>query len=314
MKIFTMRVILKILVASAIAVITTVGLLFFVMESQQETKNLQGEIGNAPGKFVSLPDGNVHYTLEGADSLKLAVLITGGGITGMEVWSKTIPFLLSKGYRVLVYDLYGRGYSARPVSAVTPELLGKQLNGLLDSLKITAPFDIVAMSFGAIIALDFNDHHPDKVDKMILLDPTVTGEYKINKLLTLPVISPLVMTIYWYPRAVENQRKEFVNQTLFDQYTERLHYFMEFKGYKKMTLDTWNYVLNQNRLSLLGRIRPDKILVIYGDHDPYFPSGNIPLFESVYPTLKNTVIKEAGHMPQYEKSEEVNPLIADFLR
>ena len=101
---------------------------------------------------------------------------------------------------------------------------------------------------------------------------------------------------------------------LFASYSKRLEYFMKFKGFKKMTLDTWNYVLNQNRLSLLAGFAPGKVFVLYGDRDPYFPAGNIPLFEKVYPTLRSQVITNAGHMPQLERPEAVNPLISAFLQ
>ena len=72
----------------------------------------------------------------------------------MEVWGKNIPYFLDKGYRVLAYDLYGRGYSERPEAANTPELLLGQLTELLDSLHIGERHDIVAMSLGAIVTLD----------------------------------------------------------------------------------------------------------------------------------------------------------------
>jgi pimeloyl-ACP methyl ester carboxylesterase len=303
----------KITFLSFLAIPVTLLLIFLWMNSRQETGDLKTARADAPGSFVDLPDGRVHYFLGGPDTGKLIVMVTGGGITGLEVWGKTIPYFLKMGYRVLAYDLYGRGYSDRPSIENTPELLGRQLKGLLDSLHIKTKFDLIAMSFGAVIALDFVERYPAAVDKIIFLDPTATGEYRISKFLRIPVVSPFVMTVYWYPRAVENQRKEFVNQRLFEEYTRRLHYFMEFKGYKKMTHDTWMYILNQDRLSLLGHVAENKVLVIYGDHDPFFPGANIPLFKKMYPTLKSFVVEGTGHMPHFEKPEVVNPVMGEFL-
>src|SRR6185295_19058827 len=191
--------------------------------------------------------GFVHYSLQGPDTSRLLLFIHGGGITGIEVWRKTIPYFLNQGYRVLSYDLYGRGYSDRPDEEVTPELLGDQVNELIDTLGIREHFDIVTMSMGAIVALDFTAKHLDQVNKVVMLDPAATGEFTPRLLLRIPVVSELVMTCYWYPRAIEKQRKEFVNQPMFEDYTQRLRYFMNFKGYKRVNHATWIYILTQNR-------------------------------------------------------------------
>ncbi len=238
--------------------------------------------------------------------------VHGGGVTGIEVWRNNVPYFLNQGYRVLSYDLYGRGYSDRPAEENTPELLGDQLIELIDTLGIRAPFDIVAMSLGAIIALDFAVKYPERVSKMVLIDPTATGDYKPSWMIRVPVVSDLVMTCYWHPRAVEHQRKEFVNQSLFEAYAQRLRYFMNFKGYKEMTHATWTHILNQNRLALVKKLPPNRMLILYADRDPFIPK--IYLYQQVYPSLKSVLIRDAGHMPHYEKPEEVNPIIGDFLR
>src|SRR5882762_6237701 len=85
--------------------------LYLIMHSQQETAELNDAVrSQAPGKFIRLRHGFVHYSLQGPDTSRLLLFIHGGGITGMEVWRKTIPYFLNQGYRILSYDLYGRGY------------------------------------------------------------------------------------------------------------------------------------------------------------------------------------------------------------
>jgi len=79
-----------------------------------------------------------------------------------------------------------------------------------------------------------------------------------------------------------------------------------------VTHATWLHILNQNRLALVKQLPPNRMLIIYADRDPFIPK--IHLYEEVYPSLKSVLIREAGHMPHYEKPEEVNPVIGDFLR
>ncbi|HEY9007936.1 alpha/beta fold hydrolase [Ohtaekwangia sp.] len=303
----------KTLLLIIVAGIVLIALSYFVVSLNQETETLTNEErSKAPGNFITLDHGMVHYALQGNDTANLIVFIHGGGITGMEVWQNTIPFFQEKGYQTLSYDLYGRGYTDRPTVDYTRELMVDQLAQLLDTLNIHEPFTIVSMSMGGMIALDYTSKYPDRVKEIVLLDPATTGDFKPNPLLKMPVVSDLLMTFYWYPKATENQRKEFVDQALFEKYSRRLAYFMNFEGYKRVNHSTWMHTLNQRNIELLKGMH-QKVLLLYGEKDPYFPSGNIALYQSLYPSIQHHAIANAGHMPHFERPAEVNPVIYTFL-
>lgn len=305
----------KIILSAIIFIIAAIAILFLIISSRQETATLTETIRNtAPGKFLKLDAGWVHYVDKGADSAETVLLIHGGGVTGIEVWKNQIPFLLNKGYRVIAYDLYGRGFSDRPQIKNSPKLFNDQLTSLLDSLNIHQPIDIISMSMGAIIAVDYAKAHPDKVKKLIMLDPALSGGANNNKLLKIPVVSNMLMTLYWYPRAVENQRKEFVDQQIFNDYSKRLNYFMNFKGYKHSNYSTWMDMLNKNRIEDLNQIKSIKGLLIYGTNDPYFSADLAKRCQENYPGLQVHPISSAGHMPHFEKPQIVNPIIDSFLQ
>lgn len=288
--------------------------IFFFIKQQQETASLNDITRRAaPGSFIRLQQGTVHYSLSGPDTARLLVLIHGGGCTGMEVWKNNIPYLLSKGYRVLSYDLYGRGYSDKPETVYDLRLYREQLVALLDTLKLRQPFDMIAMSMGAPIGLDYAAGHSDRVKQIILLGPAASGDLHPSKLLKFPVIRDLLMSGYWYPRSVEKQRKEFVNQPLFNSYATRLKYFMNFRGYKRITYSSWTNMLNQSQLYLLEKIPPRKIFLIYGKQDPFFPKEKLSSYTALYPTLEVHEVDSAGHMPHYEQPQEVNELMWKYL-
>lgn len=305
----------KRLLSAIVCVIALFILGFLFIKSKQETATLNETARKqAPGNFIQLDQGNVHYRLYGPDTAKLLVLIHGGGTSGMEVWQYNIPYLLSKGYRVLAYDLYGRGYSDRSVTTYDLNLYRKQLAGLLDTLHLNQqPFDIIAMSMGAPIGLDYAGSHPNLVKSIILLGPAASGDLQPNKLLYLPVVSDVLMSAWWYPRSVENQRKEFVNQPLFNAYSQRLKYFMNFSGYKRITLSSWMNMLNQSQLHLLKNISPKKILLIYGKQDPFFSAEKLSTYKTLYPTLESVAVDSAGHMPHYEQPQQVNEQMWQYL-
>jgi pimeloyl-ACP methyl ester carboxylesterase len=310
-----MAVLKKWLLPIILCVLLLAALGFLLIKSGQETAQLDDVIRKqAPGNFVQLDQGMVHYKLYGPDTARLLVLIHGGGATGIEVWQYNIPYLLSKGYRILAYDLYGRGYSDRPNTIYDLNLYRRQLVQLLDTLHVQGSFDILAMSMGAPIGLDYAAGHPDRVHHIVLLGPAASGDLQPSKLLRIPVVSDIVMTAYWYPRSVENQRKEFVNQPLFNTYSQRLKYFMNFSGYKRLTRSSWMNMLNQSQLYLLKEIPPGKIFLLYGKQDPFFPAEKLSAYKTLYPTLEVHAIDSAGHMPHYEQPQTVNELMWEYLQ
>lgn len=268
---------------------------------------------NAPGHFLELSHGLTHYVVNGSVHGIPIVFIHGGGVTGLEVWKNTVPYFTNKDFQVLTYDLYGRGFSDRPTREYTPELFQTQFTELLDSISFPQQFHIVSLSMGCMVAIEFAAKYPDRVKSLTLIDAAAAGNYKPNPLLKIPIASELLMTLYWYPRALENQRKEFVNQSLFKDYAERLKYFMQFKGYKHVNYSTWMNMLNQNKLPLLQSIPPNRILLVYGKNDPYFQGTHSAEYKYNYPTIKVVEIDRAGHMPHYEKPEQVNDVIYNFL-
>lgn len=294
--------------------LVAIAVAYFIAAANQETQPLDASTRQqAPGKFITLTGGITHYEWLGPQNGKPVVFIHGGGVTGMEVWKNNKLFFAEQSFSVLAYDLFGRGYSDRAETEYTPDRLVQQLTGLIDSLKIATPFTLVSMSMGSMIALEYAARYPDNVQNLIMIDPAITGDYQPNRLLKLPVLSNLLMTLYWHPKAVENQRKEFVNQQVFETYAPRLHYFMNFKGYKTMNYITWMQTLNQSRVELLDSIAPNKVLLIYGNQDPYFPAANAANFQKRYPSLQIHEIYGAGHMPHLERPKEVNDIILGYL-
>jgi pimeloyl-ACP methyl ester carboxylesterase len=296
-------------------VIATVTGGFLLLKSTQERLELTDEVrSTAPGKFINLSQGKVHYLLDGPQDSEVIIFVHGGGVTGMEVWRRNLPYFVHKGYRVLAYDLYGRGFSDRPEIVHSPEVFGMQLIELMDSLKLQPPYNIVSMSMGSIIALDYASQHPENVYKMVVIDPAISGDYHASPLLKIPVVSDVLLTAYWYPRAVENQRKEFADEAVFEGYAERLRYFMAFRGYKQSNYSTWMNMLNQNRMDKIESVPLSHLLLIYGEEDPYFRESQCQKLKSQMPGIETIKIEWAGHMPQLEKPLEVNHAIHSFFR
>jgi pimeloyl-ACP methyl ester carboxylesterase len=87
------------------------------------------------------------------------------------VWEPSFRALADAGFRVVRYDLLGRGYSDRPRARYDQELFDHQLRDLIGALALEVPVDLVGLSMGGAIAVGFADRHPASVRRLVLIDP-----------------------------------------------------------------------------------------------------------------------------------------------
>src|SRR5215470_6936301 len=97
------------------------------------------------GSFVRLPDGVTHYQIGGPASGTTLLLIPGFSTT-YSVWDPTYDGLTAAGVRVLRYDLFGRGWSDRPVARYDADFYDRQIVDLLNALAISGPVDVAGVS------------------------------------------------------------------------------------------------------------------------------------------------------------------------
>jgi len=76
----------------------------------------------------------VRYWLLGPEAGEKIILIHGLSIPSL-IWKDVAPTLASRGYRVLLYDLYGRGYSDAPEITYDASLYATQLALLMQHVK-----------------------------------------------------------------------------------------------------------------------------------------------------------------------------------
>lgn len=67
------------------------------------------------------------------------------------MWKDIVPKLKAAGFRVMVYDLYGRGYSDAPIVIHDVALYVSQISFILNSKPEWQTFNIAGMSLGGPI-------------------------------------------------------------------------------------------------------------------------------------------------------------------
>jgi len=126
--------------------------------------------GTAPGDFAELGDGMTHYRWAGPQDGPVLVCVHGLS-TPSHVFDWLVPGLARMGFRVLSYDLYGRGFSDRPRGAQTRSFFIRQLRELLQHQGVAGDITLLGYSMGGSIATVFACEEPERLRRLILLAP-----------------------------------------------------------------------------------------------------------------------------------------------
>lgn len=169
-----------------------------------ETKDLNDETRRtAAGSFIQLPDGSTHYQYSSplfsgeGPGMREIVLIHGFSVPYF-IFDPTFEFLRQSGFRVLRYDLFGRGFSDRPSTNYNLDLFVKQLADLLDALHIAGPVSLIGLSMGGPIAAAFTTLYPARVNKLVLIDPVGGKPIRLSpalKVAKMPIIGELAFSL-----------------------------------------------------------------------------------------------------------------------
>jgi len=91
------------------------------------------------------------------------------GLTANHTCWTSVADVLAPDYRLIAYDLRGRGESDKPASGYSLEIHGHDLAALLDHFGLARAI-VMGHSLGAHIALRFAVTHPRRVAKLVLVD------------------------------------------------------------------------------------------------------------------------------------------------
>lgn len=149
-----------------VAVLLLLAGLPWLAESRRQ--GIEAFRANAPGRFAKLSQGVTHYRWLGPARGPVVVCVHGL-TTPSPVWYAIAEGIGKLGYRVLVYDLYGRGFSDAPRGAQTGDFFARQLSDLLEHQGLKDDITLMGYSMGGSICTHFTAKHPERVRRLVLL-------------------------------------------------------------------------------------------------------------------------------------------------
>ncbi|MED3552648.1 alpha/beta hydrolase [Cytobacillus praedii] len=200
---------------------------------------------------------DLHYEITGNGHP--VVLIHSGG-ADLRLWTYLVP-LLSKNYKVIAFDGRGAGKSPSPLKHVN---YVEDVRALMDYLELNQA-TIIGHSMGGQIATDFALTYPERVSKLVLIAPSLTGfpyskEFEqyhskvsevatdIDKMVEVALHSPT------YQVVIDSPHKDLIVQMLTHHFGRMLNWPADFcmtwpqpKAYEKLG------ELNPETLFMIGK-------------------------------------------------------------
>ncbi len=270
------------------------------------------------GWFIQLPNGVTHYELSNPDKENTVILVHGFSVPYF-IYDPTYEFLTQSGFRVLRYDLFGRGFSDRPEARYNIDLFVNQLGDLLDALRFTRPVSLVGLSTGGPITATFTARFPERVNKLVLIDPIgakILALARILKVAAMPIVGEAIISLFRSEGMVKNFVSDLIDRELVGHFQARYIAQMQYKGFRRGILSSIRNGMLDSFLKIYDRVgKMDKpVLLFWGRNDPTVPFKHSHDLRAAMPNLEFHVIENCGHIPHYEKPEEFNPILLEFLR
>lgn len=272
------------------------------------------------GAYANLPLGRVRYWLIGPEDGRRIVLIHGLSIPAI-VWKDIAPVLASRGYRVLLYDLYGRGYSDAPQVTYDTTLYTTQLALLMQHVKWDNAF-IVGLSMGGGVATAFSAHFPHLVNGKVALIASAgiieSGDIsRTAKFMS----TPLVQTVSALP-PFQHYMRLLANTSKLSEPCET-NPIQEIVRLQTAHLPHYNAAVASSLRD--GPIRglhfafqslarsSNQVLLIHGTVDKTVPYKYASKMRTLVPQANLVTISDGGHDITTTHASEVNDLLSHFL-
>jgi pimeloyl-ACP methyl ester carboxylesterase len=285
---------------------------YLVMDIEKKDLNdeTRAELG---GSYVRLSDGLVHYRLEGQSGNPVLVLLHGGTIP-MFTWNLHVSALAGEGFRVLVYDMYGRGFSDRPERVYSRELYVQQLLDLLDALDVDEAADLVGLSFGGAIAAAFTAQHPERVKDLVLISPVIK-DYATPALFQVPLLGPFAARVIGRNKVATRAEGLLAGTELQEEGSTLFQQQMEYRGFQRALVS----MLKSDALGdyteeykIVGK-QDRKMMIIWGSEDDEITLPLITLLRELLPSAEFHTLQGVGHGVVFHKPQEVEELLLGFF-
>ena len=256
-----------------------------------------------PGSFVSVKDGRIWYETCGEGSK--ALVLIHDGVLHSATWDAVWP-LLCRDFHVVRYDRRGYGQSPAATTAYS------QIDDLAAVMRAASMGHavFVGSSSGGGLAVDFALAHPEAVDRLVLVGPSVSGlpysSYFIGRVSALEQrlhhgdIDGAVRDSWLLAPGHDTVRKHIVD-------------LLRTNPQDIDNTDRDPAIPRPPAKSQLSTIAVPTLILV-GEYDVADNHAQAGAVEALMPNTKRVVVPNAGHLLYLERPDAFVGLVAPFAR
>ena len=264
------------------------------------------------GKYADLPNGyKIHYLDHGEGHPVVFLHGSGQGASGHSNFKGNYPFLAENGYRVIIPDHIGYGYSDKPDDVEYPlSFFAECIVQTLDVAGIDK-FSMIGNSLGGAIAIYIALNHPERVVSLNLMAPGGLEEKEdYFKMPGMAILGEIFASGEVNKGSLEHfirnglvYHEDCVDEELIE---ERWDIFTKQNGQALATMKV------PNMTEQLGDIQCPSI-VFWGINEKMMPETGIMKLAKGLKDTRVVLVSECGHWVMAEYKDMFNRYTLDFL-
>ncbi|MDQ2682391.1 MAG: alpha/beta fold hydrolase [Chloroflexota bacterium] len=217
------------------------------------------------------------------------VVLVHGLSASSRWWDRNVPALAER-HRVYAVDLPGFGENRAP-GLLALDAMAVWLLRWLEAIGI-GRCHLVGHSMGGFVAINLAVMAPDRVDRLVLVDPVVR-----------PFVHPYVGPLQGLLAELRHTPRAFLPVLARD-----------FARAGAWTVQRAAHaVVRADARPRLAEIQAPT-LVIWGEHDALVPMVTAQEVVGAIPDARLVTLPSAGHTPMWDRAEEFNRVVSEFLR
>jgi 4,5:9,10-diseco-3-hydroxy-5,9,17-trioxoandrosta-1(10),2-diene-4-oate hydrolase len=265
------------------------------------------------GKYADIGDGlRVHYHDAGEGFPVVFIHGSGPGASGFSNFKGNYPFFVENGFRALLPDTLGFGYSSKPETVDYEfEFVLGGLKRFLRKLGI-ARCALIGNSHGGAMSIQLALDEPELVSRLVLLAPG--GLEQRERYMEMKGIRSMMKAVL-APEGIsrDSMRKVFAHQLfdasqISDSIVEERFQIAEKQPKKVLTSLRVPYLTPR-----LGEIACP-VLAFWGNEDQFCPVSGATSLSEQCKRSRVLRLSECGHWVMVEHARVFNRMCVDFLK
>jgi pimeloyl-ACP methyl ester carboxylesterase len=226
---------------------------------------------------------------------------------------------LARSHRMIALDLPGFGDSDKPIGAYDAAFMAERVAAALDALELDRTH-LLGHSMGGRVALEVAFEHPQRVDRLALMTPSLAWLRQRSWAPVLRLLRPELGLVQPAPRfIVDTIVRNLIPGADRDggaavAADEFVRSYVEPRGRYAFYAAARSIYLEEPELfwQRLRELAP-RSLFVWGTKDPLVPIGFMRHVERALPAAEHVELN-CGHVPQLEAPGPLHPALAAFLR